>query len=186
MKDGKWPWLTLMVLFTAGVLWTGRTPVLVFTVRLPQEEHRLVGAVHTREGEEARLSYRHSVEKSAVEGRFVIAAGPCLRIRETRMASVGTGLPNTAPDRTRREGEWMVVDEGMQRIDNFRFRLVDLNRTRLTVEDAAIPLGGIRNGSILLLDVESVRSFRWWMWCLTGTDWESPNRQQEGIRETTG
>ena len=102
------------------------------------------------------------------------------------MASVGTGLPNTAPGRTRREGGWLVVDEGMQRIEGLRFRLMDLNRTRLTVAGNLVPLGEIRNGSVIFFDVESVRSFRWWTWCITGADWKSPDRRQEDIRESVG
>ena len=138
-------------LLAAAVIWTGLRPSTVFTVRLPEEGDRLAAAVRTRKGQEMRLSYRHSVEKTPVEGRFVVGDGPILRIRETRMASVGTGLPNTAPERTRREGSWMVVDEKMQRVDGFRFRLMDLNRTRVTVAGDPIPLDAVQNGVYILV-----------------------------------
>lgn len=186
MVDGKLTWVAAAVLAAAGSIWAGSRPSTVFTVRLPAEAGRLAAAVRTRPGQEMRLSYLHSVEKTAVEGRFVVDEGPRLRIRETRMASVGTGLPNTAPERTRREGAWMVVDEGMQPIDGFRFRLVALNRTRLTVAGDAVPLGGAPDGSILFFNVESVPAYRWWTWRITGADWRPPDPEQEGFRETTG
>ncbi|MCG6893625.1 MAG: DUF1850 domain-containing protein [Desulfobacteraceae bacterium] len=186
MAGGKIAGVAATVLLAAVIFWAGTRPAVVFTVRLPREGDRLAAAVRTGEGEEMRLSYLHSVEKTPVEGRFVVSEGPSLRIRETRMASVGTGLPNTVPERTRREGGWLVVDEEMHRIEGFRYRLMDLNRTRLTVEGAPVPLGEIRNGSILYFSVESVRNFRWWLWCITGTDWKAPDLRQEAIRERTG
>jgi hypothetical protein len=177
MAGAKLAGVAAAVLLAAGIFWTGTRSASVFTVRLPQKGDHLVAAVRTGEGEEVRLSYLHSVEKTPVEGRFVVAEGPSLRIRETRMASVGTGLPNTASERTRREGGWLVVDEKMQQIQGFRYRLMDLNRTRVTVEGALVPLEEIRNGSVLFFDVESVRNFRWWTWCITGADWKSPDRR---------
>lgn len=186
MTGGKIAWGATAVFLGVAALWAGLCPSAVFTVRLPGEGGRLAAAVQTGPGQEMRLAYRHSVEKTLVEGRFVVSEGPCLRIRETRMASVGTGLPNTAPKRTRREAGWMVVDEGMHRIDGFRFRLVDLNRTQLTMEGTPVSLGEIRNGSILFFNVESVRNFRWWAWLITGTDWKSPDREKESIRERAG
>ena len=132
-----------------------------------------------------RLSYNHSVEKTPVEGVFVIAQGPVLRIRETRMASVGTGLPNTVPERTRRQGEWIVVDEGMKQLDGFAFRLVDLNLTQLTVGATPVPLAGVRSGSLLLFSVEEIDRYRWWWWQVSGIDWMSPEHGQESIAAKT-
>ena len=82
------------------------------TVRLPREENRLFGAVRVVSGSEVQLSYRHSVEKTMVEGVFSIGPGPVLQAKETRMTSVGTGLPNTYAARTRREGNgwWWTKD----------------------------------------------------------------------------
>ena len=109
MVSAKGSWALVLVLLLAGALWWTTRTVVIFTVRLSQERGRLVWAVSPRVGDEMRLSYNHSVEKTPVEGVFVIAQGPVLRIRETRMASVGTGLPNTVPERTRRQGYWIVV-----------------------------------------------------------------------------
>ena len=171
------------MLLVAFTIWMGTKSVAIFTVRVGQEAHRLVRAVLTQVEEEVRLIYHHSVEKSPVEGVFVIAEGPSLRIRETRMASVGTGLPNTAAERTRREGEWIVVDEGMKPLDDFSFRFMDLNRTQLMVADNAILLEGLRSGSALYFNVESIRRFRWWLWRVAGIDWRPLYREQDAATE---
>jgi hypothetical protein len=186
MSRKRIAWGAAAALLAAAVIWTGLRPTTVFTVRLPEEEDRLAAAVRTRNGQEMRLSYLHSVERTPVEGRFVVDEGPGLRIRETRMASVGTGLPNAVPERTRREGSWMVVDEGMQLIDGFRFRLMNLNQTRVTVAGKPVPLDAVRNGSILFFNVASIPRFRWWTWRITGTDWRFPGPEQEEFRESNG
>jgi hypothetical protein len=151
--------------------WVALRPATVFTVRLPLKNHRLVAAVPTRAGTMVRLSYRHSVEKTPVEGRFVVGEGPWLHIRETRMASVGTGLPNAYPQRTRREGSWLVVDEGDRKLEGLSYRLMQLNRTRLFVGGAPVFLDHIRSGALLRMDVEHTRWGRWLLWRLTDVDW---------------
>ena len=84
-------------------------------------------ASRVHRGDEVRIRYMHSVEKSPVEGRFEIAEDRQLEAVETRMkcmnylASVGTGLPNTVPDRTKIEDSWIVVDEGRKKLDEIRF-----------------------------------------------------------------
>ncbi|MBW2408835.1 MAG: DUF1850 domain-containing protein, partial [Deltaproteobacteria bacterium] len=92
------------------------TQVDIFTLRLPRESSKLAAAVRVKAGQAVRLSYRHSVELMQVEGRFEVGPGPSLLLRETRMMSAGTGLPNTYPNRTRREGSWFVVDEEMREV----------------------------------------------------------------------
>jgi hypothetical protein len=86
----------------------------------------------------------------------------------------------------RREGNGYVVDEGMRRIDGLRFRLVGLNHTRLSAAGADIPLDGIRNGSLLLLDMESTPWFRWGMWRMFRSGWPPPKRNQEELGEISG
>jgi hypothetical protein len=80
----------------------------------------------------------------------------------------------------------VVVDEGMQRIDGFRFRLMNLNRTRVTVAGKPIALDAVRNGSILFFNVESIPRFRWWTWRITGADWRFPGSEQEEFCENNG
>jgi hypothetical protein len=136
----------------------------IFTLRLPRESSKLAAAVRVQTGQAVRLSYRHSVELMQVEGRFEVGPGPSLLLRETRMMSAGTGLPNTYPNRTRREGPWFVVDEEMREVGGFRFFMVPINQTRLAVAGEPINLDNIKTGSIIRMDVERLSLLRWLLW----------------------
>ncbi|MCP4693364.1 MAG: DUF1850 domain-containing protein [Desulfobacterales bacterium] len=146
-------------------------PAAVTTVRLPRSGGRLFGAVKTPVGTDIRLLYRHSVEKTAVQGWFTIGQGPVLQLMETRMASVGSGMPNTAPSRTRRDGEWIVVDEGLLAIPGFDFFLEPINQTRLIVKGVPIPVENLPAGSVVRLNVEAISLGQWMMWRWFKTDW---------------
>ena len=146
-------------------------PVDAVTVRLPRQDNTLFEAVRVASGDEIRLHYRHSVEKSPVEGVFVIGAGPMLQAKETRMASVGTGLPNTRTEATRREGQWLVVDEKMAAIDGFDFFISAVNATRLTVGDTAIGVDALASGSVIRIDVRRIRLLEWILWRYGRYDW---------------
>ena len=111
-----------------------------------------------------------------VEGRFTVARGPVLQAVETWMASVGTGLPNTRSARTRREGEWIVVDEGLQPVPGFDFFLSAINQTRVTVDGAAIPVAALAPGSVIHLDVEYVHLGQWVFWKYFNIDWRKARR----------
>jgi len=143
----------------------------VATIRLPRSGQKLVCALKTTVGGDIRLSYLHSVERTPVEGRFSVGPGPSLLIRETRMMSVGTGLPNTAPGRTRRDGQWMVVDEGRQPLPGLDFYLSFVNKTRITVDGSPVSLETVPFGSVIRLDVEKIRLGRFWLWHFSGKDW---------------
>lgn len=142
-----------------------------FTVRLPREGNPLFGAVRVVSGSEIQLSYRHSVEKTMVEGVFSVGPGPAIQAKETRMTSVGTGLPNTYTARTRREGQWIVVDEGMTAVPGFDFFISAVNATRLSVDGIAIPVETLVTGSVIRLDVERVRLINWLLWRYFKMDW---------------
>jgi len=146
-------------------------PIDVATIRLPRSEQKLVCALKTTVGGDIRLSYLHSVERTPVEGRFSVGPESSLLIRETRMMSVGTGLPNTAPDRTRRDGRWMVVDEGMQVLPGMDFYLSTVNKTRITVDGSPLSLETVPSGSVIRLDVEKICLGRFWLWRLSGKGW---------------
>jgi hypothetical protein len=146
-------------------------PVDVFTLRLPRQSSILAAAVRVKRGQVIRLSYRHSVELMRVEGRFKIGPGPSLLLQETRTKSVGTGLPNTYPDRTRREGDWLVVDENMREVGGFRFFLSPINQTRITTAGKPIDLRSLKDGSILLMNVERVNLLRWMLWRAASVPW---------------
>ena len=141
------------------------------TVRLPKEENRLFGAVRVVSGSEVLLRYRHSVEKTMVEGVFVIGAGPVLQAKLTRMTSVGTGLPNTQTARTRREGQWLVVDEELATVPGFDFFISTVNATQLAVDGAAMALERLASGSVIHIDVERVRLLEWILWQYGNKDW---------------
>ena len=142
-----------------------------FTVRLPREGNPLFGAVHVVPGSEIQLSYRHSVEKTMVEGIFSVGPGSVIQAKETRMTSVGTGLPNTYTARTRREGQWIVVDEGLTTVPGFDFFISDVNATRLAVDGTAIGVQTLASGSLIHMDVERVRLLDWILWRYGNKDW---------------
>ena len=146
-------------------------PVLVLTVRLPREDFRLVGAVRITKGDLIELRYLHSVERTRVVGRFSVGDGYNLLAVETRMMSVGSGMPNTDPERTRREGGWMVVDEKKRVLPDIRFYYVSLNDTHLKVAGQSLAIDTIRSGSLLLIRVENPRLVQWGHWLVTGRMW---------------
>ena len=153
-------------------------PVAIFTLRLPRQSSVLAAAVWVKRGQVIRLSYRHSVELTRVEGWFQIGPGPSLLLRETRTTSVGTGLPNTYPDRTRREGEWFVVDEKMQEVGGFRFFLSPINQTRLWTAEKPINLSSIKAGSIITMNVERLSLLQWLLWRVVSVPWSPENEPQ--------
>ena len=164
--------LLLVALLTLSYL-----PVTLFTVRLPRENDELVHAMRVREGDPVVLSYRHSVEGAAVVGWFEVGEGPDLLAVETRMASVGTGLPN-APRRTRRVGDWLVVDEAKRRIPHLRFFLMPINEPRLTVSGTDVHIERLRAGALISMDVERVSAWRWLLWMVSGKSWPIDSASQ--------
>jgi hypothetical protein len=152
-------------------------PVDAVTIRLPRQDDALFDAVRVASGDKIRLQYRHSVEKTPVEGIFAIGAGPVLQAVATRMTSVGTGLPNTSADDTRRAGQWMVVDEKMAVIDGFDFFISAVNITRLTVGDTTIAVDTLDSGSVIRIDVRRIRLLDWILWHYSRRDWRKDRKQ---------
>jgi len=88
------------------------------------------------------------------------------------MTSVGTGLPNLSPERTRRDGEWIIVDEGLKKLeDGLRFYLSPVNQTRLIAAGQHISLDKIKAGSIILIDVERISLMKWLLWRFAAISW---------------
>lgn len=146
------------------------------TVRLPRVANSLFDAVRVASGDEMRLRYRHSVEKTMVEGVFTVGPGPVLQAKETRMTSVGTGLPNTRVTQTRREGQWLVVDEGLANVPGIDFFIVSVNATRLMVNGTAVAVDTLASGSVIRIDVERVRLLEWLLWRYGKTDWRKDRK----------
>ena len=108
-----------------------------------------------------RLSYRHSVELTAVEGRFKVGPQSEILAVETRMESVGTGLPNAYPERTRTEDGWLVVDEGQKPIGPIRFFVVPINKTRLNIAGRSIDLMILKSGTLIQVSAERIFLITW-------------------------
>jgi hypothetical protein len=152
-------------------------PVDVLSVRLPRQDQALFDAVQVTVGDDVRLQYRHSVEKTPVVGVFAIGPGPVLQARETRMTSVGTGLPNTRADDTRRDGQWLVVDEKLAAVDGFDFFISAVNATRLTVAGTEVAVGTLASGSVIRIDVLRIRLIDWIGWRYGRLDWRKDRQQ---------
>ena len=98
------------------------------------------------------------------------------------MTSVGTGLPNSSPERTRRDGEWIVVDEGLKKLeDGLRFYLSPVNRTRLIAAGQHISLDKIKAGSLILVDVERISLMKWLLWRFAAIGWLAEIDQGEHV-----
>lgn len=136
----------------------------VVTVRLPRSDNALFDAVRVASGDVIRLRYRHSVEKTEVEGLFTVGAGPVLLAKKTRMTSVGTGLPNNRFGKTHQEGKWLVVDEEMASLPGFDFFISAVNQTQLAVNETPIAVEILASGSLIHIDVERVHFLKWLLW----------------------
>ena len=90
-----------MILSCLVVIGAALWPIRIVTVTLPKENNRLIASIRVGDEDSIRLIYRHSVELTEVEGRFKIGPDSEILAVETRMESVGTGLPNAHPERTR-------------------------------------------------------------------------------------
>jgi hypothetical protein len=71
------------------------------------------------------------------------------------MQSAGTGLPNTAYDRTVIRNGWIEVDEARRPVGTIRFFLVPINQTRLVIAGRDTDLSTIEAGALLEISVES-------------------------------
>jgi len=160
MMSGKRK-ITGVFLFLFLVLFLFLHEVTVFAIRLPDRNNEIHFLESVKEGDEIVLTYRHSVEKTLVRGIFRVSSTPSLQAKETWMTSVGTGLPNTFSDRTRQEGKWLIVDEGLSEIENFRFFISPVNKTRLSTPSGAVDLTRLSAGTIILLDIESMSLMRY-------------------------
>lgn len=143
-------------------------PIHVVKVSLPKQNGRLVAAIRVSTDDVISLTYRHSVELTAVEGRFRVGPRSGLLAVETRMESVGSGLPNAFPDRTRMENGWMVVDEKQKPIGPLRFYVVPINQTRLKIADRSIDLTHLEPGALIQVDAERTHLLYWFWWAFVG------------------
>ncbi len=131
------------------------------TIRLPKDNNKIIHLIAVDEGDRFSLTYHHSVEKTLVKGIFQVSQVPSILAVETRMTSVGTGLPNTFSKRTSRDGKWIVVDEEKKEIDNFRFFISRVNNTYLTTPEGTIDLMTLPTGTVIVVGVEEISLIRY-------------------------
>jgi len=136
-------------------------PLQIVTVALPKENDRRIAAVRVSGDDMISLSYRHSVELTAVEGRFKVGPESEILAVETRMESVGTGLPNAFPERTKTENGWLVVDERLRPVGPIRFFVVPINKTRLVIAGRLIDLMNLKAGSLVQVSAERMFLIAW-------------------------
>ena len=137
------------------------------TIRLPENNHKLFYLVRVNPGDRFSLTYRHSVEKTLVQGVFQVSRIASMLAVETRMTSVGTGLPNTFSHRTTRDGQWIVVDEENKEIDSFRFFISRINTPIMTTPKEKLDLNTLPSGTIILLGVEKISLIRYFLYQCT-------------------
>lgn len=152
-----------MILACLTVIGASIWPVRIVAVTLPKEDHRLIASVRVDDADRIRLTYRHSVERTEVEGLFKVGPDAEIVAVETRMASVGTGLPNAYPERTRIEDGWIVVDEREKPVGPIRFYIVPENQARLEIADHRIDLTGLRPGVLVHIAAHKKRLLTWWV-----------------------
>jgi len=142
-----------LVLIVGAALW----PVQVVSLKLPRQNNRWITSMSAAEGDRILLAYRHSVELTAVEGHFQIGPRAEILALKTRMQSAGTGLPNTAYDRTVIRNGWIEVDEAHRPVGTIRFFFVPINQTRLVIAGRDIDMSAIEDGALLEISVENRR-----------------------------
>lgn len=133
----------ILSIVIATLLAGGMIPISVLEVK---KEKRGVILFHKRvaEGDTFLFGYIHSVEKTPVEGTFLVEEGGVLRIVETRFASYGAGLPNVFGKSRRKDG-WFVV-EGGERLDKLTFFFSQDNRPVLTFKGEKVIFESERGG----------------------------------------
>ena len=155
----KIAWLAGMsiVVITGLAFW----PVERVDVTVPRENDRLLASLRVGGDDRIRLTYRHSVELTSVEGVFKVSRDAGLLAVKTRMESVGTGLPNAAAGRTAREDGWLEVDEEDKPVGTLRFFLVPVNQTRLVIAGRPVDLTGLAPGTLIEVSAGRSSLFGW-------------------------
>ena len=122
------------------------------TVRFPKKSGELFYARKVSVGDEFWFHYLHSVELTEVKAHFVVEPDWRLKIKETIMDSVGSGMPNDNPKRT-------------QTLEEFRFFFVPQNKTKFVFEDEkfgseVIDFSNYSDGVLIEVKVEGVSRFQ--------------------------
>ena len=153
-------WTIAGLLMVSAVLW----PVQVVTVTLPKQNNHNLAIIRVNPNDMIHFSYRHSVELTRVEGRFQVTPETELVAVDTRMESVGTGLPNAHPDRTVIENGWLVIDENKRPVGPFRFFVVPINQVQLVIANRRIDLSGLESGTLIEVSAVKMPWVKWLWW----------------------
>jgi hypothetical protein len=141
----------ILSVIVVALLTGGMIPVSVLEVKDGKSGEILF---HKRavEGDVFLFSYIHSVEKTPVEGKFLVERSGLLRIVETRFSSYGPGLPNVA-GKTLRKNEGFIA-KGGERLDQFKFFFSPINRPTLKFKNKTIAFGDDkREGGLLEISI---------------------------------
>jgi len=130
--------------------------ITAVTVRLHSEGDMLVFAVPASENAMFTISYLHSVEKSMVQGIFSVNSDKQLLLMETRMESVGTGLPIEAKECIGKEGTWRVAGREPMVLPELRFRYHRMNNLHMEYNGKPIPAECTREDDLIILKVEKI------------------------------
>jgi hypothetical protein len=136
-------------------------PITAMTVRFPLVDDRLMFAALDAKTSVLHLSYLHSVEKTRVQGVFTADQDNRLLLIETRMESVGTGLPIEADECIGKKGSWRVAGVEPTVLPEFRFRCHKINNLHLEYNGKQIPVEFPRENALITLQVEKISVARY-------------------------
>lgn len=150
-----------LILAPSILLTAAAWKVQVVKVVLPEKSDKPFAVVKINKNDIIKLSYTHSNELIQVQGIFTVDSKSSLHAKETRFESSGSGLPVSFPERTSREGRWMVVDELNKEIGTLRFYIVPINQTQLFVAQNPVPVSSLKKGSLIEVKAQHMPSVKW-------------------------
>lgn len=151
----------ILVIFMLLLFIAAAWQIKIVEIILPKNGNKQIAAVRVTKKDIIKLCYRHSNELIKVEGWFSIDDQSRLHAMETRFESSGSGLPVEFPERTTRDGKWLVVDEMNKDIGTLRFYMVPINETRLVVGSQSILISSLKSGTLIEVRADRVSYLKW-------------------------
>jgi len=153
--------LVTIISIVTALLVLCAVPITAMTVRLPLAENALIFVAPDPKNSIFTISYLHSVEKSMVQGIFTVGEQNQLLLLETRMESVGTGLPIEANECIGRQGAWRITGGEPMVLPELRFRYHKMNRLSIQYEGKQIPTEDTPDNELMTLQVEKISLARY-------------------------
>jgi hypothetical protein len=126
--------------------------VVVVQITLPSHDGRCIYQDIASAGTKVCMRYIHSVERTPVQGWFVLDPQGGFRALRTMTTGTGTGLPNIVDaDQVHWQGKWMVVSENNAYVPQIPFYYLPLNDLHIVVGDRTVNLNDVSSGSRLLI-----------------------------------